>query len=83
MDACKMLGHPYEALLQAADDGKIMINGYEEMGEKKLSLIRNAIFGEYERFRNHPEYISFLRANSVFFPVALILCAGKRAYEKN
>lgn len=63
---CEFIADAYEALLQAEQDGKIILNKYEDNSEEKLEWIRNAIIIEYDKASSHAEYQVFLKAKFEF-----------------
>lgn len=62
VDGCLFIPDAYEAILQAAAEGKIVIQRYEENSPAKLDWIRRTIRSEYDSAANQPDYRLFLEA---------------------
>ena len=62
VDACEYIPDAYEALMEAADKGLIIIRKYSENSEKKLLWIERCIKDEYAKAQDIPEYKVFLEA---------------------
>ena len=62
VDACEYVPDAYEALLEAADKGLIIIRSYSENSEQKLEWIKRCINSEYVKAQEIPEYKVFLEA---------------------
>lgn len=57
---CEFVADAYAALLQAAEQGKIIMNSYESNSSQKLKWIEKTVRGEYENPASTAEYKYFL-----------------------
>lgn len=62
VDACEYVPDAYEALLEAAAKGFIIIRKYSDNSEQKLDWIERCIKSEYIKAQEIPEYKVFLEA---------------------
>ncbi|MDE7302648.1 MAG: hypothetical protein K2N60_04940 [Oscillospiraceae bacterium] len=58
---CEFVADAYAELLQAAGQGKIIMNSYESSSSQKLKWIENTVREEYENPNSTDEYKYFLR----------------------
>ncbi len=58
---CEFVPDAYAALLQAAEQGKIIMNSYESSSPQKLNWIEKTVREEYEDPNSTAEYKYFLR----------------------
>lgn len=63
---CIYVPDAYDALLDAAAKGQLVLNIYEKHHLEKLEWIRRTIRQEYASCHNHPEYKYFLKAHFEF-----------------
>lgn len=56
----------YEALLEAAEQGKIILTRYENNSKEKMNWIKKSVICEYEQAELNPEYQLFLKAKFNF-----------------
>lgn len=63
---CEYVPDAYAALLEAADQGKLVLRRYEENSEKFLGWIQRTVQTEYAAAEEHPEYRAFLKAKFSF-----------------
>ncbi len=66
VDDCEIVLDAYDAIMEAAAEGKIVIQKHEEMSAKKLEWIRNRIMEDYHTKKDIPEYIHFLNGKFDF-----------------
>lgn len=64
--ACEYIPDAYEALLEAAGQGKIILRSYEDNSEKFLDWIHHTVREEYAGAEKQPEYRAFLKAKFDF-----------------
>lgn len=64
--SCEWIPDAYEALLQAAEEGKIHLTRYEDNSREKLDWIERSIRQEYCQSQDHPEYRAFLKSKFGF-----------------
>lgn len=57
---CEYVPDAYEAILIAAEEGRILIRRYEELPEKMLAWIESSIKQEYKGAESSPTYRHFL-----------------------
>ncbi|MEF9983497.1 MAG: hypothetical protein RR710_03040 [Oscillospiraceae bacterium] len=62
VEYCEFIPDAYDAIMQAAEEGKIILRKYEDNSEKMLDWIKTSIKNEYDTNENHLEYQSFIRA---------------------
>ncbi|MCM1055874.1 MAG: hypothetical protein NC394_10185 [Bacteroides sp.] len=65
-ESCEAVSDAYEALLEAAEQGKIIITRYEDNTQKKLDWIERTVREEFEASADRPEYRFFLREKFEF-----------------
>lgn len=58
---CEFVTDAYDALLQTAEQGKIIMNSYEDNSSQKLAWIEKTVREEYEDPKSTAEYKYFLR----------------------
>lgn len=58
---CEFVSDAYVALLQAAEQGKIIMNSYERNSSQKLKWIEKTVREEYENPNSTAEYKYFLK----------------------
>ena len=58
---CEFVTDAYAALLQAAEQGKIIMNSYESSSPQKLKWIEKTVRDEYENPNSTAEYKYFLK----------------------
>ena len=63
---CEVIPDAYEAILEAAEQGRMILRRYEENSKEKLDWIRKNIRREYADAKEHPEYRAFLKAKFDF-----------------
>ena len=63
---CIYVPDAYDALLDAAAKGQLVLKIYEQHHTEKLEWIRRTIRQEYASCHNHPEYKYFLKAHFEF-----------------
>ena len=68
VDSCEFVPDAYQALLSAAEEGKIILTSYEQNSPQMLDWINTVITEEYENARNSPEYRFFLKSKFKFLP---------------
>lgn len=61
VDSCEYVPNAYEAIMEAADQGLILIRRYEDLPKKMLRWIENTIKQEYSDEGASPAYRHFLR----------------------
>ena len=66
--SCEFVPDAYQALLSAAEEGKIMLTSYEQNSPRMLDWIKTAVTEEYEKSHDSPEYRFFLQGNFDFLP---------------
>ncbi len=66
VEGCEYIPDAYEAIMEAAKQGLIKLQRYEEMSEQKLAWIIRTIKQEYEEAGEHPEYRHFLKNKFAF-----------------
>ncbi len=66
VSGCEFIPDAYEALLEAAAQGKIILRKYEDNSEKMLAWCRRTALQEYAEATDHPEYRAFLKAKFDF-----------------
>ena len=64
--SCEFVPDAYEALLSAADSGRIKLTSYEQNSPKMHDWIKTAITEDYEKYRDNPEYRFFLKTKFDF-----------------
>ena len=64
--SCEQIPDAYEALISAADAGKIELTSYQQNSEQKLKWIETVIRKEYEKYQNDPDYRFFLETKFSF-----------------
>ena len=68
VDSCEFVPDAYQALLYAAEQGKIILTSYEQNSPRMLDWINTVITEEYEKSQNSPEYRFFLKSKFNFLP---------------
>lgn len=63
---CEVVPDAYEAILEAAEQGRMILCRYEENSREKLDWIQNSIRREYADAQEHPEYRAFLKDKFAF-----------------
>lgn len=66
VDNCEFISDSYEAILESAQRGEIILNRYEENSNAKLQWIRKTVTDEYKKSNSSPEYQIFLKAKFDF-----------------
>lgn len=66
--SCEFIPDAYQALLSAANEGKIILTSYSENSPRMLDWIKSVITEEYEKSQDSPEYRFFLRGHFDFLP---------------
>ena len=66
--SCELVPDAYEALLSAANAGKIVLTAYEQNSPKMLDWIEAVVREDYEKYRDNPEYRFFLETKFSFLP---------------
>ena len=66
VEDCEFVPDAYEAIMEAAADGKITILRYEDINEKMREFIIKSVREEYAAATEHPEYRHFLRGKFDF-----------------
>lgn len=61
IEGCEFIPDAYEALLQAAEHGKIVLNKYENNSEDKMAWISQTVRKEFSNPQITPEYKYFLK----------------------
>jgi len=61
ISGCEYVPDAYAAIMDAADQGMVLLRRYEELPEKMLQWIERCIKQEYARAEAFPEYKHFLR----------------------
>lgn len=64
--SCEFIPDAYQALVSAAEEGKIILTAYSRNSSKMLDWIKSAITDEYEKSQDSPEYRFFLREHFDF-----------------
>ena len=64
--SCEFIPDAYQALLSAANEGKIILTPYDRNNPRKLDWIKAVITEEYEKSQDSPEYRFFLREHVDF-----------------
>ena len=67
---CEVIPDAYEAILEAAEQGRMILCRYEENSREKLDWIKNSICREYANAQDHPEYRAFLKAKFDFLSLS-------------
>ena len=68
VDFCEFVPDAYQALLSAAEEGKIILTSYEQNSPRMLDWIKKTVTEEYESSVNSPEYRFFLKSKFNFLP---------------
>ena len=63
---CEYIPDAYVAIMEAVNNGKIVLQKYEDMNERQLQWIRTVIEKEYQENTQHEEYRYFLKAKFMF-----------------
>lgn len=63
---CEYIPDAYQALINAARQGHILLRRYEQNGPQELNWIQETITAEYQKSQDHPEYQAFLKAKFPF-----------------
>lgn len=63
---CEEVPDAYDAIMDAAENGSIIVKSFEQNSKNKLEWIKRTATMEYEKAENHPEYRAFLRAKFPF-----------------
>ena len=63
---CEYIPDAYVAIMEAVNNGKIVLQKYEDMNERQLQWIRTVIEREYQENTQHEEYRYFLKAKFMF-----------------
>ncbi len=58
---CEFVSDAYEAILSAAEEGRIIFKPYDSNSPQKLKWIEDTVKKEYKSAENHPEYRYFLK----------------------
>ena len=58
---CEFIPDAWEAILQAEQEGLLVLRRYEEMTEREADWLRRTVREEYRQAEDHPEYQHFLR----------------------
>lgn len=66
VDHFEFIADAYDALLEAAEQGKIILTRYENNSKEKLNWIQRSVIREYEQSESNPEYLLFLKAKFNF-----------------
>ena len=66
VDSCEFIADAYTALLEAAEQGKIILTRYENNSKDKINWITESVIREYGQARSNPEYQLFLKAKFNF-----------------
>lgn len=66
--SCEFIPDAYEALLSAANEGKLLLTSYDQNSPKMLDWIKAAVTKEYEESSDSPEYRFFLKTKFDFLP---------------
>ena len=66
--SCEFVPDAYQALLSAAEEGKIVLTSYAQNSPNMLDWIRSAVTEDYESSQDSPEYRFFLREHFDFLP---------------
>lgn len=64
--SCEYIPDAYEAIIDAIENGKIILKKYHDNNEKMLKWIEDAIKSDYKKASDHPEYREFLKAKFDF-----------------
>lgn len=64
--SCEFVPDTYQALLSAAEEGKIILTSYEQNSPEMLNWIKTVITEEYEKSQDSPEYRFFLKTKFDF-----------------
>lgn len=64
--ACEFVPDAYEAIMEAASNGQLVIRRYEEMSEGMHRWLEKAIQQDYASAEDHPEYRYFLQSKFSF-----------------
>ena len=64
--SCEYIPDAYQALLSAAEEGRIILTSYSQNSPRMLDWIKSAITDEYEKSQGSPEYRFFLREHFDF-----------------
>lgn len=59
---CEFIPDALREIIKAEKEGKLKINLYSSLTEKKKDWIRRSIAREYMQNSSHPEYLAFLQA---------------------
>ena len=68
VDSCEFVPDAYQALLSAAEEGKIVLTSYCQNSSKMLDWIKATVTKEYESSQDSPEYRFFLKSKFNFLP---------------
>ncbi len=63
---CEEVPDAYDAIMDAAENGSIIVKSFEQNSKDKLLWIKRIVSAEYEKAKAHPEYRAFLRAKFPF-----------------
>lgn len=63
---CEAVHDAYDAIMLAAESGKIIVKSFEENSGEKLKWIRRTVTEEYKKAESEPEYRAFLKAKFPF-----------------
>lgn len=66
VDHSEFVADAYEALLEAAEQGKIILTKYENNSKEKLNWIKKSVVREYNQSKLYPKYQLFLKAKFNF-----------------
>lgn len=58
---CEFIPDAWEAILQAEQEGLLVLRRYEEMTEREADWLRRTVREEFRQAEDHPEYQHFLR----------------------
>ncbi len=64
--AVQYIKDAYQAILEAAGQGKIILSKFEDNSPQKTEWIKNTVLKEYEQAENNSEYRFFLRCKFNF-----------------
>lgn len=63
--SCEFIPDAYQALLSAAEEGKLILTSYRQNSPKMLDWIKSAVTEDYEK-QSAPEYLFFLKEHFDF-----------------
>ena len=64
--SCEFVPDAYQALLSAAEEGKIILTSYSQNSSQMLDWIKATVTNEYENSQDSPEYRFFLKSKFNF-----------------